>query len=165
MKKKCQKCGNEFEPVQAYYNVCPKCFSASKGRARSIKGLLLDSYYDEGGTLLKDVYIGVPEDIARVFASDRPTLATKQLRDFHSALLRARNKALIHGFSKAKPILWECQRNAEYQLKRGVIPLSFKQFLDHHLGLAEKSEGMLEGFCEHLTSILAYFPKDKGGQG
>ena len=160
MRKKCEKCGKEFEARQPHFKICPDCYFSRRKTGLSPE-LLLKSYYDEEGNLLKEVFIGVPQNLAEIFSKD--DLSTKQLRDFHLLILRARNKAFLQGIDVAKPILWECWRNASYQLKRGVIPQSFAQFLEHHLDLAEKDEKMLDGFCQHLQSILAYFPKEKGG--
>jgi len=160
MRRKCEKCGKEFEAHKPHFKICPDCYARQKKTSLSSE-LLLKSYYDEKSNLLKEIFIGIPESLADFFYRDG--LATKQLRDFHLVILRARNKALLQGINAARPILWECQRNAAYQLKRGVIPQSFTQFLEHHLTLAEKDEKMLDGFCQHLQSILAYFPKEKGG--
>ncbi len=164
MRKKCENCGREFEAIQPHFKVCPDCFSFHKPRRSDISELLLKAYYNEENNLLKEVFIGVPEELARIFAYSKPPLATKQLRDFHLVILRARNKALIQGIDIARSILWECRRNVAYHLKRGIIPRSFKDFLEHHLALAEGNERMLDGFCQHLESIVAYFPKEKGGQ-
>ena len=159
MRKECEKCGKEFEATQPYFKLCPDCFSSSKHRRADISELLLKAYYNEGNNLLKEVFIGVPEELANIFANSRPPLTTKQLRDFYQKVLKARSKTLLRGINVARPILYECQRDAAYQLKRGVIPKGFTQFLEHHLTLAEKDEKMLEGFYKHFNSIVCYFPK------
>lgn len=161
MKKNCEKCGKEFEPKQPHFRICPNCFKPTSNDQAVLSNLLLKSYYDQQGNLLKEVFIGIPEKLAILFAKDN--LATKQLRDFFQVILRARNKALLQGINIAKPMIYECQRNATYQLKRRVIPVSFKKFLEHHLPLAELDEKSLDGFCQHMESIVAYFPKEKGG--
>lgn len=160
MKKRCEKCGREFEARRPDFKICPRCHSSQK-RSDVPSELLLKYYYDEDENFLREVFLSIPEDLAKIFAKDG--LAAKQLRDFYQVILRARNKALLQGISVARPILFECQRNAAYQLKRGVIPQSFNHFLKHHLALAEKDEKSLDGFCQHLESIVAYFPKEKGG--
>ena len=162
MKKKCEKCGKEFEAKQQHFKICQNCFSSLKKQQRLNTDLLLNSYYDGESNLLKDVFIGTPENLAIIFAQDG--LASKQLREFYNIILKARNKAILKGMSNVKPLIWECQRNADYQLKRGVIPISFLKFLQHHLKLAEVNEKMLDGFFQHLQSVIAYFPKEKGGQ-
>lgn len=160
MKKTCGQCGNEFEAYQAHHRLCQACHSPTK--KEDLSKFLLSTYYDSNNNLTRDVFIGAPESLANIFAKDG--LATKQLRDVYRIVLRARNMAFLQGISVARPILYECRRDAAYQLKRDVIPMSFSRFIEHHLGIAEKDEKMLEGFCQHLASILAYYPKERGGQ-
>lgn len=159
MRKKCENCGREFEAIQPYFKVCPGCFSSQRHSKSDISKLLLKTYYDAEDNLLKEVFIGVPEELADIFAHSKPPLATKQLRDFYQHVLKARNKALLKGINVARSILYECRRDAAYQFKRGRIPETFKLYLEHHLALAEKDEKALEGFYQHLNSIVCYFPK------
>jgi CRISPR/Cas system CSM-associated protein Csm2 small subunit len=156
MRKKCEKCGKEFEPRQPHFRMCPNCYSPQKKFTLS-SSLLLKAYFDSEGNFLKEVFIGTPEIIADILAKDN--LAIKQLRDFHQIILKARNKALLHGINTARSILYGCRRDIGYQLKRNVIPQSFSQFMEYHLELAEKNEEMLDGFLQHLESIVAYYPK------
>lgn len=165
---KCAKCGKPFSPKQSWQKICYQCFSASKQSFSSSNPqipdeLLLKNYHDANGILLKEVFISIPERLASLFASDMPPLATKQLRDFHLTISRARNTAILKGINTVKQDLYKCQRDITYQLKREVIPKSFSQFMEHHLTLSEKDEKSLDGFCQHLESIIAYFPKEKGG--
>ena len=162
MQNQCENCGKPFYASQAHFRLCPACFSKSKKkRFIQIDELLLKSYYDKDNNLLKEIFIGIPEELARLFSQDR--MAAKQIRDFYQKIAKARNKALLFGINVVKPILYECQRDAAYQLKRDVIPQSFNDFLVHHLQIAEKNEKMLDGFCQHFESILAYYPKEKKG--
>ena len=163
MKRKCEQCQKEFEPVQPHFRLCPDCFSSSWHKKDTLSELLLKSYYDLKNNLVKEVFIGVPESLARVFARSRPSLKSTQLRDFYQKILKARNKALLKDINAARPILYECQRDAAYQVNRGVIPESFSQFLEHHIALAEKDEQSLEGFYQHVNSLVCYFPKEQKG--
>ena len=161
MKKKCEKCGREFEPREPYFKFCPNCFSSPKNVAPNLSALLLKSYYNQDGHPLKEVYIDVPRELASVFFNSRPPLAIKQLRDVHRKIMKAKTKALLVGIDATRAILYECQRDLEYQLKRNVIPETFAQFMKHHLALAEKDAKSLEGFFQHLDSIVCYFPLKK----
>ncbi|HPD61185.1 MAG TPA: type III-A CRISPR-associated protein Csm2 [Thermodesulfobacteriota bacterium] len=161
MLKKCEQCGKAFEASQPYHKTCPECFTSRKSSEVPAE-FLLETYFDEKGNFLREVFIGLPEILAKRFAGSG--LSTKQLRDFHLLITRARNKAFLQEINVAKPILWECERNVFYQLKRNAIPPNFARFLEHHLRLAEKNQNMLDGFCQHLESIIAYFPKEKGGK-
>jgi CRISPR/Cas system CSM-associated protein Csm2 small subunit len=158
MKKRCERCGREFEPREPHFRFCPNCFSSPKGETSDLSGLLLKRYYDQEGHPLKEVYIDVPQKLANLFFNSRPQLAIKQLRDVHRKILKAKTKAILKGIDPTRFILYECQRDLEYQLKRNVIPESFAQFMKHHLALAEKDEKSLEGFFKHLDAIVCYFP-------
>lgn len=164
MKKKCEKCGKDFEATMSYYKVCNNCHMPQDKSVpeSSINNLLLQSYHDASGNLIKEIFIDTPSQLAKIFANDKPNLASKQLREFYNIILRARNKSILKGVNVIMPILWECQRDAEYQLKRNVIPRSFYKFLEHHIRIAGKDEKTLDGFCQHIQSIIAYYPKEKG---
>lgn len=159
--RKCEICGKAFIPKQVHHKTCYHCFSSSGIKIITAclpAELLLTTYY-KGDSLLKEIFIDIPKKLSNIFVNSRPPLASKQLRDFYQAIYRARNTALLKGIEVARPLLYACQRDVEYQLKRDVIPESFCQFMKHHLKIAEKDEKTLSGFCEHLQSIIAYFPK------
>ena len=158
MKKRCERCGKDFEPREPHFRFCPNCFSSPKGETSDLSGLLLKGYYNQEGHPLKEVYIDVPQKLADIFVTSKRSLTIKQLRDIHRKILKAKIKAILKGIDSARSILYECQRDLEYQLKRDVIPESFAQFMKHHLALAEKDEKSLEGFFQHLDSIVCYFP-------
>ena len=159
MKKKCEKCGKEFEAPQSYHRICPGCFKQTKQIKELPSDLLLSSYYDVDGQLVKEVFIGTPEKLALFFANDTPPLKTRQLRDFHKVISMARKKAMLHGISSAKPMLYKCSANIEYQHNRKVVPQSFLIFMKHHLEISDQGKDMLEGFYQHLDSIVCYYPK------
>ena len=159
MQKKCKKCGKLFVPKQPHFEICPDCYSKRRERDILSSSELLSNYYDSKGEFLKEVFIGLPERLANIFANDK--LNVKQLRDFHRKISKARNKALLRGIDTAKSLLYQCYRDIDYQLKRRVIPKSFAHFMKHHLSLAEKDEKSLEGFYQHFDSIVCYFPLKK----
>jgi hypothetical protein len=158
MKKRCEKCGREFETQQPHFRLCSSCFQPVQTEFNLSAELLLQSYYDIKGNLLKGVYINTPQKIASILFNSRPSLGLKQLRDFHQRVLKAKTKAMLKGIEAARFILYECQADLEYQLKRGIVPESFGTFMKHHLVLAEKDERSLEGFFKHLDSVVCYFP-------
>jgi len=163
MRKMCEKCGREFEAYQSHFTLCSSCFSSQK--REDITGLFLNDYYDNQNNLLKKVFIGVPEELANIFYKEG--LKAKQLRDFHQKILIARKKALLQGINLVRPLLYQCSRDLMYQLSRGVIGESFLKFMKHHLEMAGKDEKSLEGFYQHLDSIVCYFyyiTKKKGGK-
>jgi len=158
MKKKCEKCGKEFEAYQENFRFCPACFSPRKKSTLSPE-LLIQNYYDKKGNPLKEIYIGIPEELANIF--ERDGLGTKQLRDFHQRILKARNKAVLKGIEAARQELYECVAHCKYQLQREKIPETFAQFIKHHLSMAERDEKSLEGFYHHFDSVVCYFPRKK----
>lgn len=158
MKKKCEKCGKDFEAKESQFKLCQSCFISSKTNSANISNYLIKSYYDSEGNPLKEIYIGIPHVIANIFVNSKPSLTIKQLRDVHRQILKAKTKAILKGIESARHILYECQRDLEYQLKRKVIPDSFMDFMKHHLAIAEKDGKSLEGFFQHLDSIVCYFP-------
>src|SRR4030042_1629875 len=121
MKKRCERCGREFEPREPHFRFCPNWFSSPQSEASNITGFLLKTYYDQKGHILKDIYIDCPQKLANIFFNSRPPLAIKQLRDVHRKILKAKTKALLKGIDPARSILYECQRDLEYQLKKNII--------------------------------------------
>jgi CRISPR/Cas system CSM-associated protein Csm2 small subunit len=158
MKKKCERCGNEFEAREPHHRYCRNCIPSAQGEAPNLSGLLLKGYYDQKGQPLREIYLDVPQKLANAFFNSRPSLAIKQLRDVHRQISKAKTKAMLRGIDTARSLLYECQRDLEYQLKRNVIPESFIQFMKHHIALAEKNEKSLEGFFKHFDSIVCYYP-------
>lgn len=161
MKKRCERCGKEFEARDQHFRFCPSCFASPQGETANISGLLLKTYYDAKGHILKEIYIDYPQKLANTFFYSKPPLAIKQLRDVHRQILKAKTKAMLKGIEHARPILYKCQADLEYQLKRNVVPETFVHFMKHHLALAEKDEKSLDGFFNHLDSIVCYFPIKK----
>ncbi len=133
MKRKCERCGKEFEARMDFHKLCPACFRNPQKAKEFPPELLLASYYDNEGQLVKDVFIGTPEKLALFFANDTPPLATKQLRNFNKIISKARKKAMLQGISSAKPMLYKCLADIEYQHNRKVVPQSFLTFMKHHL--------------------------------
>src|SRR3989304_7383919 len=126
MEKKCEKCNKQFEARQPRHRLCPNCFFPTK---RGIEDSLVSNYYDDQGNLLKKVIIDIPQNLANIFEKDG--LSIKQLRDFHAKILKARNKAALQkNMSVVKPILYKCQADVTYQLKRKAIPQGFAEFME-----------------------------------
>jgi CRISPR/Cas system CSM-associated protein Csm2 small subunit len=177
MKKRCQKCGQEFEPFEPYHTTCRECFRAQPKVMKSFDGpapqgrgaggapgpaldvLLLDGYFDNEGNLRREIYMDVPRQLANLFSGDNKPMGTKQLRDFHLKFLRARNRAFQRGIGEVRPDLYRIVTELNYQVKRGVVPKSFLTFVEHHTKLAEKDEQSLNAFFEHINSVVCYYPK------
>lgn len=154
---KCESCGKVFKPSKPHFKTCYACHSKQQNRKSLPENLLLRSYCDDSGNIKKEIFIGVPETLATIFARDG--LKNSQLRDFHCRISRARNKCVLKGIDTVRPMLWECQKHSAYQVKRQQIPESFVMFIKHHIQIAEKSEENLEGFYQHFDAVVCYFPK------
>ncbi len=158
---KCENCGRMFAPSRPHFKTCYSCHAKQQERASLPADLLLRNYYDNNNNLVKEVFIGIPKQIADILARDELTI--KQLRDFHSQVLDARNKSILKGIDCARPVLWECQKNLAYQSGRRKVPKTFVSFIEHHISIAEESGQNLEGFYQHLDSVLCYFPRERRG--
>ena len=165
MKKICEACKKEFEPLQPHHRLCPACFKTRRDTAKKDpqqkslpSNLLLNSYYDAKGVEVEELYIDIPEQLAKLFANEKTPLARKQLYDFHRMITKARRQAILKGIDEARPILWQCLTEVKRQYARDVVPESFLIFLEHHLSMAGKDESSLEGFFHHFDSILKSFP-------
>lgn len=162
MLKKCENCGNTFEARQEYYKLCNECNKMrqsykDKSKEELPSNLLLKNYFDEKGNLVKEIFLDIPDQLAKKFYQSG--LKMNQLRDFYCIISKARTTALLKGIESVRPNLWQCITKLEYQLKREIIPKSFVSFMRHHLVLAEKDEKYLDAFYQHLDSIVCYFPK------
>ena len=168
MRKQCQTCGNDFEAKEAFHKYCPRCIppansarsraATAKPKRNNINDMLIKEYYDQEGNLKKEIFLGTPQKIADIFVIDK--LKTKQLRDFHSVISKARKKATLKGIEAVRATLYKCQADTAYQFTRGFVPSSFVQFMEHHLAIAEKDEKSLEAYFQHFDSIVCYFPKN-----
>jgi CRISPR/Cas system CSM-associated protein Csm2 small subunit len=171
--KKCEKCGAQFEAREERHRTCPKCHrewmnagggggSATAPRfapapaQKMPSELLLKQYYDGEGNVLKEVFIGPPQKIATMLEAGG--LSVVQLRNFFAMIGRAKNTAMLKGFKVSLKTLYQCNSQIEYQLKRDKIKSDFADFMRHHLELAQQSKENLEGFYDHLDSIVSYFP-------
>jgi len=162
MLKKCENCGNTFEAREEYYKLCNECnkkrqYNKGESKEELPLNLLLKTYFDEKGDLVKEIFLDIPEQLAKKFYQNG--LRMKQLRDFYHVISAARTSALLKGMAAVRPSLWQCITKLEYQLKRGIVPKSFVSFMKHHLVLAERDEKYLDAFYQHLDSIVCYFPK------
>jgi|GEM_PF-922153 len=162
--KICEMCHKPFEQKKDYQKTCYQCHLKSKATNEApvvnIDALLLKVYHDAGGELVREVFIGPPQQLANTFDQGKPRLSTKQLGEYFMKVQRAYKQAINdRDMGMARTMLWDIQPDLENQIKRGIVPVSFATFFKHHLALAEKSEKSLEGFYKHIYSIIRYYPK------
>jgi CRISPR/Cas system CSM-associated protein Csm2 small subunit len=156
MIRECERCGEEFESRDPKHKTCRDChFHPDK----AVEKLLLEKYYDEKGNLLEEVYLGIPEKLAKIFHFDK--LTSTQGRLFYEKILRAKEVTSYRKYEEAMPLLNRCWAEIDDKINREVrgFPASFALFLKHHLSIAKKNEENLKGFCEHFYAVLARISK------
>ena len=175
----CKECGANTLPGQEY---CMNC-SPSRGnpghrnpgrgnpraggsRGRGGRGqqqaelpsecILSDSFYEADGSLKRKVNIDAAEKAAECFRTARMTQTS--IRQLFNHLkgtemqLRAKPD-LPDGFVRERYDTFLTQ--TEYQVRRGVIPSVFAQFVRAHKDVAVQNKKEFVGFVKYLTAILA----------
>lgn len=171
-KIKCPQCGEMFIKEKPHFKVCKKCNFKNKDSLSNnsenseISYLLLKEYYDEEGNIKKEIFIGIPQKIAKIFEQEiipntRKHLSNKQVRMFHSDIARIRGLLLRKKFSELRQHLMESLIKMEYQLKRDLVTKSFSEFYRHHINIALTSEKEFEGFYHHFDSVVSYFNPER----
>ena len=121
--------------------------------------LKIEDTFFKNGQLKVDVFLEKPERIAQLFS--RGDMGMNKLRTFF-VMLRAAYDTIFLGkishFENIKPQLFILQRAVEDRTRRGIVPESFRQFINHHLKIVLNSETQEElyGFMEFYRSIIAY---------
>lgn len=150
MRDHCEICGNSIKPG---YALCLDC-KESKKLPENLK--IKDSFY-ENKRLKKEVFLDVPERIAKLF--DQGNMGMNKLRAFFCMIRNAYDVLNLDKnqcFENIKPQLWALQRTVEDRTRRGVTPDSFREFINYYLKLAIKNKEELYGFVELFRSIIAY---------
>ena len=116
------------------------------------------TYYGEGGTLRREVFVEAAEKVARLFnnrdSNVRPFALRLYLNRVKAIERDLRNKACT--FDQVRERLYAMKRDAAYQVGRRTLGPVFSDFLGKNLDLATKDEKEFRGFVEYLTSVVAY---------
>lgn len=154
MPVQCEICD---EQTNERFRFCKSC-NDSLPQTRDVReSMKIYSYYDEKNNLRPEIFQGLPERLASLFKSGKPTLSYGMLRKFLEMIQRAWEKS--ENPSQSKTELEKTKRFAEYQKNRGIVPAGFAGFIKKHIYFILKSsnyESDLKGFLELLTSIAAY---------
>ena len=157
MKKRCEICGVR---IDAKFSLCKDCKESKKlPDSLTIK----NSFYQDEQLkrLKKEVFIDVPERLAKLFQQGKIKMGMNKLRAFFSMV---RNAYDTFSFSKEKkfedikPQLWKIITVVEDRTRRQIVPPSFRDFIKLGIEIAEKDSSGRElyGFVEFFRSIIAY---------
>ena len=161
---KCKICGKN---TLGNYEYCLNC-KPSSGRQRDYgpqsrerPGLpahciFNDSFYAADGYLKREVNIEAAEAMSEILQRERMTQAS--IRNLFNVIssMKMKLKAdrdLPPGFIRENFLKFVTQ--VEYQTKRGVIPETFRKFIEVHTDLAIKDKKEFLGFADFLTAIVA----------
>lgn len=160
MTKKCKKCGKDFEQKNPKHDACSICFrenptgDAAKGSLRS--NYLEKGYFNENGKLREEIFKSEAKNVAEVLASQKMTPTS--LRAFYNKVKAIENNYKVSkDFESIKPKLFAFERDATYQVSRGVVSEEFRKFIIKNAEIAQKGPDEFKGFIEHFLSVLAYF--------
>jgi hypothetical protein len=172
----CKICGRETLPGQVF---CMQCKPSGNRNARpgkfdrSPRGrdfrpripyecLFKDSFYADDGYLKREVFLEASEKMARILQDPRMTqrviMTQTSIRRLFNSIKDAENRlksdrSLSLGFVREN--FAKFLRDTEYQVRRGIVPEVFGEFVNAHKEIGVKSKEEFRGFVEYLTSIVA----------
>lgn len=165
MRKKCKECGKEFTPREQHHSVCPDCNKERHSGGAGGGGTSLPSdylergYFDEKGYLRESIYKDDAKKVADVLSS---CMSVTSLRAFFNKVRAIENiYKQSNNFDQIKPKLYAFERDATYQVSRGVVSDEFRKFIVKNARLAQSRPEAFKGFVEHFMSVLAYFKERK----
>ncbi|MCX7803681.1 MAG: type III-A CRISPR-associated protein Csm2 [Planctomycetota bacterium] len=119
---------------------------------------VFQSYYGEGGTLRREIFIEAAERVARLFNSREGNVRPFALRLFLNRVRAIdrdlRTKACT--MDQVRERMYAVRRDAAYQVGRRTLGPVFVEFLTRNLEPALKDEREFHGFVEYFTSVAAY---------
>lgn len=190
-KKKCAKCGKEFTPLSPKMDLCKKCFQNKDNpkpggekmhnpnptrpsggtwkqdrnpRQETMQRIpKMETFYDEKGTLKKEIYEDTAKTIANIFNGSR-IMRTTSVRSFFEAVrvtyenyLRDPDKE--KSFENAMESLNRLRPLVYYKQQRNITDSSFTDFMNYYIDLTAKDPKNLKGFKELFMSIVGYMKK------
>jgi CRISPR type III-A-associated protein Csm2 len=150
--------GNKFQAEELKWETDFRFNSGylSKGyfykKEREVNGKIVEKSY-----LHAEILDELAMDVARLLGVEE--MKTHQLRRFFNKARAIEAKLKRDGdFEAVKAEILSFKGNVVYQVGRGMVPESFKQFIDHNVQLAIQSKDSFErGFLQHFESVLAFF--------
>ena len=153
-RKQCACCGKSFVPKEAHHKRCSDCMK--KTDVKLPNDYLKNGYFDGNGYLREGIYKDDAKKVATVLSENKMTPTS--LRAFYNKLKAIENRyKTSNNFDSIKPSLYAFERDAAYQVSRGVVPEQFRFFINKNSELAVKGPDFFKGFAEHFLSVLAYF--------
>ncbi|RKX19780.1 MAG: hypothetical protein DRP26_02850 [Candidatus Zixiibacteriota bacterium] len=174
---KCKICGKQ---TLEGYDLCPQCGSESQKSKKENPGkyysqprrkyydksykepqipdscVFKDGFYNEDGYIKREVFIESAEQMSDILQRKRMTQASirhlfNMIKSIEMRLKADRDLPL--GFIREN--FYKFVTHTEYQVKRGIIPEVFREFVDSHKDIAVRSIDEFKGFVQYLTSIVA----------
>jgi len=159
---KCPKCGGRKKPE---FQICYNC--SQSGGDRNFRGdfssgsslpdkCIFDTFLNDAGLPKKELYLDSAEEVSRIL--EGLGMSQGQIRQafymLKSMELRIRSERDL-SLEVVNNAYYQFARQIEYQLKRGMIPSQFAEFVRRHLEVATKNKAEFKGFVEYLTSVMA----------
>lgn len=177
MKRRCEKCGKEFEPREAYHKTCSDCHfkdsAAKPSGPRQVAGAVSTSTtFQFSDAYLKEGYfdsqngkrylrVALLDDLARDVAKvlGNAGMKSHQLRRFFNKARGIEAKLNREpDFRRVVEEIVSFKSDVAYQVGRGVVPREFSAFIERNIDLAvADEESFRRGFLQHFQSVLAYF--------
>ncbi len=186
--RRCDNCGNMFQPRQPHHRRCDNCFSqpqSSGGQAVGrqnapqqqtsnyrYQGQFPDSYFeaDEQGKIYlltdfvaKSKVDGLAQHLTH--QNSRPALTTGQIRRFfsHCREIERRLKADGENWPQVAADFVSLSAHAQYARSSGKIPEDFRQFIDENVKKVTSWEdprtAFLDGFVPHFEALVGFGAK------
>ena len=140
---------------------------APPGQPKFPRHYLEQGYFDEKGTIRRELVLDHAEEIGRdVLAKDKSLvkkgMGSTALRSFFSHVRRIETHLDAgRSFDGLRPEIWRLRTMAEYQRQRKEPPIneSFIEFITKNVPLAQKDEKHFRAFVTHFESVMAFFPR------
>jgi len=129
------------------------------------KGYLDGGYFDDKGSVRKELIIDWAEQLARTF-KDNGLYPSAMRNFFNKARAIESSPDFEKNFSNLREQVYAFVPLAAYQVGRKVVPECFGKFIEKNVSLATKDPtSYSRGFVQHFKCVLAYFVGFGGEKG
>ena len=184
--RRCDDCGNMFQPRQPHHRRCGNCFSqpqSSGGQAVGRQNApqqqtsnyryqeqFTDSYFvtdEQGKNCLLTNFVAkqTVDPLAQQLANSTPKLTTGQIRRFfnHCREIERRLKVDGESWPQVASDFESLSAHAQYARASGKIPEDFRQFIDDNVKKVTSWENprtaFLGGFMPHFEALVGFGAK------
>jgi CRISPR type III-A-associated protein Csm2 len=165
MKRRCERCGKEFEPRLPGHRFCPNCFSTDRPErvSRSTdaglpEGYMAKGYFDGKGNLFEDYVVKWAEEIARRLGQGAPDMKRHQLRRFYNHVKTIERKLELAGdydaINKDLKMLISHVSSAA-SASPAKVPRLFEEFIRTNV-TSVKDDRTFQGFIDHFQAVVGF---------